>query len=153
MARQYATARGLEQAGGALSVLSVSPFAERVIDRFIPKKHRRFVVRSPIDIEQQDAVRVADNNQFVFVGRMTEEKGVRQLAHAARATGLPVRFAGDGPLLAEIKAMGTPIHCTGWLDPKGVNDILRQARALVFPSTWYETGGLVVLDALARGIP
>ena len=28
-----------------------------------------------------------------------------------------------------------------------------KARALVFPSTWYETGGLVVLEALARGIP
>jgi glycosyltransferase involved in cell wall biosynthesis len=24
---------------------------------------------------------------------------------------------------------------------------------VVFPSTWYETGGLVVLEALARGIP
>ena len=153
MARQVATARGLEQAGGALSVLSVSPFAQRVIDGFIPKKHRRFVVRSPIDIEQQDPVRVADNKELVFVGRMTAEKGVRQLARAARATGFPVCFVGDGPLLTEIKMMGTPIHCTGWLDPKGVDTILRRARALVFPSTWYETGGLVVLEALARGIP
>lgn len=32
-------------------------------------------------------------------------------------------------------------------------EVLRRARALVFPSTWYETGGLVVLEALAQGIP
>jgi glycosyltransferase involved in cell wall biosynthesis len=49
--------------------------------------------------------------------------------------------------------MGGSLHCTGWLDPQGVDRVLRQARALVFPSTWYETGGLVVLEALARGIP
>ena len=30
---------------------------------------------------------------------------------------------------------------------------MRRARALIFPSTWYETGGLVVLEALAQGIP
>jgi glycosyltransferase involved in cell wall biosynthesis len=152
-ARQYATARTLEEAGAAISVLSVSPFAERVMDGFIPSHHRRFVVRSPIDIDRQEPVPVADNRQFLFVGRMTEEKGVRQLAAAARATGLPVSFVGDGPLLAEIKALGAPIHCTGWMQPEGVDNMLRQARALVFPSTWYETGGLVVLEALARGIP
>src|SRR5258708_7344485 len=96
MARQVATARTLEQAGAGLSVLSVSPFAERVIDSFIPPDHRRFVVRSPIDIEKTEPVRVAENTQFVFVGRMTEEKGVRQLAAAARQANLPVTFVGGG---------------------------------------------------------
>jgi glycosyltransferase involved in cell wall biosynthesis len=153
IARQYATVRALEQAGAGLSVLSVSPFAEQVIESFLPRRHRRFVVRSPIAIEKSEPVRVGENRQFVFVGRMTEEKGVRQLASAARQANLPVTFAGDGPLLSEIKAMGGSLHCTGWLDPQGVDRVLRQARALVFPSTWYETGGLVVLEALARGIP
>src|SRR5262249_47232369 len=83
----------------------------------------------------------------------TREKGVRQLAAAARQTNLPVTFVGDGPLLEETRSLGSPVHCTGWLDPMGVDAVLRQARALVFPSTWYETGGLVVLEALARGIP
>jgi glycosyltransferase involved in cell wall biosynthesis len=72
------------------------------------------------------------------------------VAHQAK---LPLTFVGDGPLLEEIRAMGSPIHCTGWLDPAGVDAVLHQARALIFPSTWYETGGLVVLEALARGIP
>lgn len=151
--RQVATAKALAEAGAALSILSVSPFAERVIESFIPRAHRRFMVRSPIDIAKRDAVPVVDNKQFVFVGRMTGEKGVRQFAAAARQSGLSATFVGDGPLLEEIQAMGGPIHCTGWLDKGGVDAMLRQARALVFPSTWYETGGLVVLEALARGIP
>jgi glycosyltransferase involved in cell wall biosynthesis len=153
IARQYTTGKALAQAGASLSVLSVSPFAERVIDAFLPKQHQRFVVRSPIDIDRGDPVRVTGNSQFVFVGRMTEEKGVRQLAKAAHHANLPVTFVGDGPLLEDLRALGPSIRCTGWLDPSGVDAILRQARALVFPSTWYETGGLVVLEALARGIP
>lgn len=151
IARQVATAKALAQAGPQLSVLSVSPFAEKVIARFIPAHHRRFVVPSPIGIAQGEPVKVADNSRFLFVGRMTPEKGVRLLAHVARHSGLPITFVGDGPLLAEIKAMGA--HCTGWLDAAGVETMMHQARALVLPSNWYETGGLVVLEALARGIP
>ena len=153
VARQYATAKALGRAGSSLSVLSVSPFAQKVIDSFIPRQHRRFMVRSPIDIAKEEPVGVGGNSQLVFVGRMTAEKGVRQLAQAGRQAGLPVTFVGDGPLLEEISAFGEPIRCTGWLDASGVDAALRQARALVFPSTWYETGGLVVLEALARGIP
>lgn len=67
--------------------------------------------------------------------------------------GLPITFVGDGPLLSEIQALGPPIECAGWLPPAEVEKMLARARALVFPSTWYETGGLVVLEALARGIP
>jgi len=153
VARQYTTDQALAQADSSLSILNVSSFAQKVIDPFIAKQHRRFVVHSPIDIGKSDPVRVSGNSQFVFVGRMTAEKGVLQLAQAARQANLPVTFAGAGPLLEDIKALGDPIRCTGWLDAAGVDDILRQARTLLFPSTWYETGGLVVLEALARGIP
>lgn len=153
VARQYATVRALNQAGPSLNLLSVSPFAERVMDGFIPARHRRFVVRSPIAIERSDPVPVAENTEFIFVGRMTPEKGVPLLAQVAQRNGLPMTFVGDGPLLANIKTMGPSIHCTGWQDSAGVEAVLRRARALVFPSTWYETGGLVVLEALARGIP
>jgi len=153
VARQVGTARALRQVASSLSVISVSAFAERVIEAFIPKEHKRYVVRSPIDIVRQPPVAVKDNSAFFFVGRLTEEKGVRQLAQAARRTGLPLTFVGDGPLLEEIKAFGGTISCTGWVKGEAVGEMLTRARALIFPSTWYETGGLVVLEALARGIP
>ena len=153
LARQIPTSRAMAEAGAALNILSVSPFAERVIDAFIPKEHPRFIVRSPIDVAKTPPVQVAANKEFVFLGRMTNEKGVRQLARIARQADLPVTFVGGGPLLEEIQGMGPPIRCIGWQDPQGVDAALRRARALIFPSTWYETGGLVVLEALARGIP
>ncbi len=123
----------LAAAGPSLSVLSVSPFAERVIARFIPGQHRRFVLHSPIDAALDEPVAAERNTGFVFVGRVIAEKGVRQLARAARQSGLPVKFVGDGPLLEEIRAMGEPVHCTGWLDANAVRKTVRGARALVFP--------------------
>jgi glycosyltransferase involved in cell wall biosynthesis len=153
VARQFATDKALRQVGNTLSVLNVTPFAKTVIDKFIPDQHRRYTVLYPIEAAQEETVVVARNREFVFVGRLTPEKGVRQLADAARQTGLPVTFVGTGPLLEEMRAHGGAIHCTGWVDADTVGSIMKRARALVFPSNWYETCGIVVLEALARGIP
>jgi glycosyltransferase involved in cell wall biosynthesis len=153
VARQWATGFALARAGKALAFISVSPLAERVIDRYLAPNHARFVVRSPIEVSKAEPVAVGDNAQFLFVGRLTEEKGVRLLATAARDAGLPLTIVGDGPLLEELSRLGGAIRCAGWLDGAGVDQAMRQARALIFPSTWHETGGLVVLEALARGIP
>ena len=151
--RHAASERATARAGSSLSVLSVSPFAEAVMDEFLPKRHARFVVGSPIDIERSAPVAVAKNADFLFAGRLTEEKGVQRLAEIARDANLPLTIAGDGPLLNSLRQMGGTIRCTGWLDEAGLAALMGQARALVFPSTWYETGGLVVLEALARGLP
>jgi len=153
VARQIGTVRALRRAASSLSVINVSSFAESITEPLIPKEHRRYLVRSPIEIARQPPVAVKDNSEFIFVGRMTAEKGVRQLADAARRTGLPLTFVGDGPLLEEIQAAGGPIKCVGWVDARTVSEFMNRARALIFPSTWYEPGGLVALEALAHGIP
>jgi glycosyltransferase involved in cell wall biosynthesis len=151
--RQWATRAALARCGATLSLMSVSPFAERAIGRFLPRGHARFVLRSPIETLREPPVRVADNRDFVFVGRLSEEKGVQLLAETTRAAGFPLIVVGDGPLFGALRDGGGTVRCTGWLDAAGIAEVLKRARALVFPSTWYETGGLVVLEALARGIP
>ena len=153
IARQYATRRAIARAGSSLSVISVSSFAERVIDTFLPRTHRRFLVQSPIPAVKAMPADVARNKPFVFVGRLTQEKGVRLLTDVAREQKLALTIAGSGPLLKELSELGGDIRCTGWLDETAVRKTIQNARALVFPSTWYETGGLVVLEALAQGIP
>jgi glycosyltransferase involved in cell wall biosynthesis len=136
-----------------MSVLNVTPFAAEVAGPFIPRDHARFTVRSPVDVARSSPVPVVKNTSFVFAGRLTPEKGVRLAAEVARDAGLKLTICGDGPLLDELRRFGPPIECTGWLDSTAMSDALRCARALVFPSTWYETGGLVVAEALAQGIP
>src|SRR5262249_43100596 len=102
--RQYGTRRALVRAGSTLSLLDVSPFAAQVTRKFLSGEHARYVVRSPIDVEKDDPVDVARNRSFLYVGRLTEEKGVRLLAEIARDLDLPLTIAGDGPLLQDLKA-------------------------------------------------
>lgn len=151
--RQWTTRAALARCGASLRILNVSAKAGGIVDPLLPKAHKRFVVHSPIDIPRGPAVEVARNREFVFVGRLTEEKGVLLLADVAKAAGLPLTIVGDGPLLSKLQSYGGSVRCTGWLDRPGMAAVLDQARALIFPSTWSETTGLVVIEGLARGIP
>ena len=62
-------------------------------------------------------------------------------------------FVGDGELMPELRRLCPEARFTGWLDPVGIRNELRQARALVLPSLWYETLGLVAIEAAAAGVP
>ena len=95
---------------------------------------------------------VANNRTLLVLGRLDAEKGVMLAAAAAQQAGLPIVFAGDGPLRA--RGGGGRRHghrLAGRRTAYGRH--WRQARCLVFPSRWYETFGLVVEEAAARGVP
>lgn len=153
VARQVATRHAVSGAGTNLAILSMSAFAERIVNRFIPDSYPRYVLPAPIEVECAPPARVAENSAFLFVGRLTEEKGILDLARLASGAGLPLTIVGDGPLRPMLEAIGGSVRCTGWLDRAGVTTQLETARALIFPSRWYETGGLVVGEARARGVP
>ena len=60
---------------------------------------------------------------------------------------------GDGPAAATLAAAYPEARLLGWKSPAEVRQHLRGARALVFPSLWYEGQPLTVLEAQALGTP
>ena len=46
---------------------------------------------------------MARTENFLFVGRATPEKGLATLVRAARRAGVPLKVAGDGPQLDELR--------------------------------------------------
>jgi glycosyltransferase involved in cell wall biosynthesis len=97
-------------------------------------------------------------NYVLYVGRLTEEKGLRNLIDAWKAAACPGRLiiAGEGPLASfvEGEASCSPsVSFLGRRTPEQVYDLLADARALVFPSTWYEGMPRVIVEALSRGTP
>jgi glycosyltransferase involved in cell wall biosynthesis len=88
----------------------------------------------------------------LFVGRLSEEKGIDVLLRAwARLSEVPLLVAGDGPLAKESWPRG--VTRLGNQTREQVYALMRDARVLVVPSTWYEIGPLVVVEALACGLP
>ena len=88
-----------------------------------------------------------------FVGRMVPEKGVMELAEAARRTGTPCTFLGSGPLQVEVAERYPEHGVRGWVEPGGVQAAIRAARAVVAPSRWPETACLAAAEPLAAGTP
>jgi glycosyltransferase involved in cell wall biosynthesis len=95
---------------------------------------------------------------FAYVGRISKEKGIRTLIEAWRLlpSRPPLKIIGTGPLDDFVRsAIATMPHITalGACSAVEVQQILAQARALVFPSEWYETFGRVAMEAYSVGTP
>jgi glycosyltransferase involved in cell wall biosynthesis len=99
------------------------------------------------------APEVTARRGLLFVGRLSVEKGVATLAKAAAL--LPeacLRVAGDGPESALLDGVHGVVRL-GSLPGEAVRREMQAAVALVVPSIWYETFGLVIVEAFASGTP
>jgi len=93
---------------------------------------------------------------FLFVGRLSPEKGVEVLLDAFAGTDCPLRIAGDGPLrrlVADAVAKNANINYLGSLDHAEIRRELLSCTALVFPSVWYEGMPITLLEAFSGGTP
>ena len=92
----------------------------------------------------------------VFVGRISEEKGADVIAAAwdrAALRGLRLVMIGDGPLVEALRAHHPHVEFVGRLEHGEVRRKMMSARALVFPSRSYEGQSIVLLEAMAAGLP
>ena len=80
----------------------------------------------------------------LYVGRLSEEKGVRELAEAS--VGLPLVVVGDGPL------RGLFPQAVGFVPPSELGPHYQRAAIVVVPSR-REGYGMVAREAMAHGRP
>lgn len=153
VARQ-AVATALTDVHGSLTdVIYISAFSRELLAPYHQASTRWYFVPNPVEADPGARVRAEKNQSMLFIGRLSPEKGCDLFCAAAAAAGSDAVVVGDGPQMAALRAAWPSVHFTGWLDAAGVQAELRKARALVLPSLWYETQGLVVYEALAQGVP
>jgi len=133
--------------------IAYSRLTRSVIERYLPADARIYNVHNPIDAEMVSPVNVSQSAAVVYIGRLVLEKGPLLAAEASRRANCALRFIGDGYLRSRLEAQYPECEVAGWTSREGIYKELERARALVFPSMWYETQGLVVLEAAARGVP
>lgn len=96
--------------------------------------------------------------RIVFVGRLGEEKGVKDLVDAWRIWGADapeLRIIGDGPLREALKVDANDIRqitFTGQLGSRDAEAEIAQGRLLVVPSRWFEGFPMVLREAFAHGV-
>jgi glycosyltransferase involved in cell wall biosynthesis len=97
----------------------------------------------------------APGQYAAFSGRMAAGKGVDiLLSAAANLPDVPVRLAGDGSILDDLKA-AAPANAKflDRLGPVELAEFYRNSRFLVVPSRWFEGCPLVVSEAMSHGLP
>jgi glycosyltransferase involved in cell wall biosynthesis len=106
--------------------------------------------------------RIGPGEHVLYLGRMTEEKGVRLLMAAwdlvAAHGGLkvPLVLAGAGPLDEEVGCWARgrdDVAYLGLRNKAECQELTARSAAVVAPSTWMETFGLVVVEAMAAAVP
>ncbi len=109
-----------------------------------------------------DRYRVAEGRRdyLCFVGRIAPIKGPHTAIEVARLAGLPLKIAGEiQPQFRpywerEVRPyLGGDIEYVGEVDLQAKNDLFAGARALLFPIGWEEPFGLVMIEAMACGVP
>lgn len=111
----------------------------------------------PHSVPHPARVRSGPGEHVLFVGRLAPEKGLLDLLEAWDPSLGRLVIAGDGPLRADVlraeAASSGSISYVGAVPWQECMDLMARATLLVVPARWYETFGMVVVEAFSHGVP
>lgn len=127
----------------------------KLIEWGLPARKARYLPNA-VDVSELTPSYGA-GERFVFVGRLSEEKGLLTFVEAVAKSGVAATIVGTGPQEAELRALaektGANVEFAGYQTGETLFDIVRAARALVLPSECYENAPVVLLEAYGVGTP
>lgn len=90
----------------------------------------------------------------LFVGRISEEKGIKTLLKAWSTLDdqTILKVAGAGPLEALLQGLNN-VEVLGLQNADEISHLMWEANFLILPSEWYEGFPLVLVEAFAHGLP
>lgn len=86
---------------------------------------------------------------LLYVGRLTERKGLKIVGEVAERTGLPLVVAGFG----DESLIPAGAEFVGSVEPKQRTELMAGARCLLMPTLYVEPFGLVAVEAQMVGTP
>jgi len=145
-----------------VKVVCVGQFLKnRMIKAGYPDSNIR-VIPNFTDIEINNIEMPQDNvPEFLFMGRLEKLKGVDWLLRSFKNVKTPsiLNICGEGGEKESLRSLARElgiedrVFFLGWSDREAKIRLLQSARALIVPSVWHETFGLVVVEAGACARP
>ncbi|WP_454442380.1 glycosyltransferase family 4 protein [Vibrio bathopelagicus] len=134
-------------------IVSPSQFLANIIRRKLPNNRIEVIVNG-IDenVDQQD---VADHRYFLYLGRLSQEKGVATMVAAYELSNqsIPLKIAGTGPLADSLSGKQSKVEWLGFKTGQALHLLIKQASAVIVPSECYENCSMSVLEAMSYGKP
>lgn len=133
-------------------------YRKKFIDAGLPADK---IVVKPYFVEDRGGKENKEGDYVLFIGRLSPEKGILTLLKAWQSlNGIPLKIRGEGILLDQViriiegHELGSTIEILKRLNKEQLYSLIKRARFLIIPSEgFYETFGLVILEAFSCGIP
>lgn len=129
-------------------VISPSRFLADIIT---PRYSGRIEVL-PNFVSLQAATASEKDGNIVYVGRVSREKGVLELAERFEKAGAPLTVIGGGPDLPALESCNN-VTVLGPLYGAELFDHIRRAKFVIQPSRGFENCPMTVIEAFACGTP
>lgn len=92
---------------------------------------------------------------YLYFGRLSREKGLVTLIHAAFLANVKLIIVGTGPDELSLKtlaqSLGGDVEFLGYLAGERLNSVIQSARAIILPSEWYENAPMSIIESYALG--
>jgi len=129
--------------------------------RGLPELNFVGTVYNSLDIAEYPYTENPTGDYLLWIGRMSPKKGALEAIWAAKALGIRLEMAAaidpiDAPYFeSEIKPLidGKQIVFHGELHKKTVLSLYGNAKAVLYPISWHEPFGLVMIESMACGTP
>ncbi len=134
--------------------ISISDFSYNVLKDGLLESTIVEKINNPIEVEKNEKkIDAEKNNYYLYVGRVSKEKGVNLFCEAISKLNIKGIVVGDGNQKKLLQKKYSSIEFVGWKDNKEVTKYMKNARVLVFPSLCYEGAPLTTLEANSIGLP
>lgn len=125
-----------------------SKFTQKYYEKnmMIPHSKSRFL---PYFIESNELSSKVSSKRssFLFIGRLSEEKGIRELVHFfSKHSEYDLKIIGDGPLRNSAYPNIKNVAFLGFKNQTQIKKLASNARAVIIPSLWYEVLPYVLLE-------
>lgn len=134
-------------------IIYISEFSKNILKQKGLDFKKEHIIYNHVEIKDEKRISVEKNEKYVFIGRLTKDKGVENFCEAIKKCNVEGMVIGDGPLLEEFKYKYPNIQFVGWLNSNEMDQYLKQVRAMIVTSKWYETMGLTIIEMQSKGIP
>lgn len=130
-------------------------FADKLVDGGIPENAIR-VCGNYISSFSEKVFNKED--YFLYLGRLSPEKGLFTLIEATRQVRTKMKIAGTGPMERELRNYIEShnlnhVELLGFVSGKRKVELIGKSLALVMPSEWYENFPIAAVEAQALGTP
>lgn len=132
----------------------LAPFAIDLFSKSKLKIPQKIFIEKPNFTSKKENCSVSKKEaHFLFVGRLSVEKGIHDLIIAFKTLPYTIKIAGDGPLRSFVEQNQlehSNIKYLGALLPNEVYREMQSANALIFSSIWMEPFGLTIVEAFSN---